>query len=316
MIIGVDIGGTATKLGLFSPEGELMEKWSIDTQIEVEGEKIIPNTAKSILDKLKEKKINQDEILAIGMGVPCPITKDGVIEKSVNLRWKTRRNVCKQLEELTGIMTFGGNDANLAALGEAFKGAAKNRDNVVMVTLGTGVGGGIICNGNLLYGAHGMAGEIGHLHTVDRDDLVCNCGSYGCLEQISSATGIVRLAKEVISKNAASSRLKEEEITAKLVFDSYKEGDELAGIVVDKFAKYLARELVNISMVVDPEIFVIGGGVSAAGEELLKPVISYYKEFMSFSLCDNNEFVLASLGNDAGIYGAAKLAMTGLKKRV
>lgn len=314
MIIGVDIGGTATKLGLFSEEGELIEKWSIDTDIEAEGEKIIPNTANSIFDKLKEKQIDKNKISAIGMGVPCPITRDGWIEISVNLRWKSRRNVCKELEKLTGIMTFGGNDANLAALGEAFKGAAKNRDNVVMITLGTGVGGGIICNGDLLFGAHGMAGEIGHLHTVDREDLICNCGSSGCLEQLSSATGIVRLAKELLESTEVTSLLRQEKsITSKSVFDAYKKGDELAGTVVDKFAKYLARELVNISMVVDPEIFVIGGGVSAAGEELLKPVIKYYKEFMSFSLCDNNEFVIATLGNDAGIYGAAKLAISNIK---
>lgn len=313
MIVGVDIGGTATKLGLFSMEGELIEKWSIDTDIEVEGEKIIPNTANSILDKLRERQIGKSEISAIGMGVPCPITKEGQVESSVNLRWKYRRNVCQELQNLTGIVTFGGNDANLAALGEAFKGAAKDKDNVVMITLGTGVGGGIICNGDLLFGAHGMAGEIGHLHTVDRDDLICNCGSYGCLEQLSSATGIVRMARELLGKTEQASLLRKEvSVTAKSVFDAYKQGDELAGEVVDKFAKYLARELVNISMVVDPEIFVIGGGVSAAGEELLKPVIKYYKEFMSFSLCDNNKFVLATLGNDAGIYGAAKLALDSL----
>lgn len=315
MIIGVDIGGTATKFGLFSMEGELIEKWSIDTVIEEEGEKIIPNVAASILSKLEERKMEKEEIVAVGMGVPCPITKKGVIERSVNLRWKTRRNVCDELEKLIGIRTFGGNDANLAALGEAYKGAARGRENVVMVTLGTGVGGGIICNGHLLFGAHGVAGEIGHMHTVDRDDLVCNCGAFGCLEQVSSATGIVRMAKEVIGRNDSPSLLRQGPVTAKLVFDAYKQNDELAGIVVDKFAKYLARELVNISMVVDPDIFVIGGGVSAAGEELLKPVIRYYKEYMSFSLCDNNEFVIATLGNDAGIFGAAKLALSNIQKK-
>lgn len=312
MIIGVDIGGTATKLGIFTEKGELIYKWSIDTIIAKTGEKIISNAADSILSVLREKGMEKEKIFAIGMGVPCPVTKDGIIESAANLGWSSRKNVSKEMSELTKIKTFAGNDANLAALGEAWKGAAKTRKNVVMVTLGTGVGGGIICNGQVLFGAHGMAGEIGHLHSVDREDLPCGCGAVGCLEQVSSATGIVKLAKETVNQSSKPSMLRKEELTAKEIFDAYKEKDELAAVVVDLFAKYLARALVNISMVVDPEIFVIGGGVSAAGEELLKPIVSYYRELMSFSLCDKNEFVLAALGNDAGIYGAARLAMDSL----
>lgn len=312
MIIGADIGGTATKLGIFTKNGELLHKWSIDTVITSTGEKIISNTAESIFSVLHAKGIEKERICGIGLGVPAPVTKDGVIESAVNLGWNSRRDVSKEMFELTKIKTFAGNDANLAALGEAWKGAAKTRKNVVMLTLGTGVGGGIICNGELLFGAHGMAGEIGHLHMEDREDLPCGCGSFGCLEQLSSATGIVNLAKYLMEQSQISSILDKNKVTAKDVFDAYKKKDELAAVVVDLFAKYLARALVNISMVVDPEIFVIGGGVSAAGEELLKPIIKYYKEFMSFSLCDNNEFVLAALGNDAGIYGAARLVISSL----
>lgn len=317
MIIGVDIGGTAIKLGLFSMKGELLDKWSINTDTGDDGKNVLPSVATAIINRLNEKKLSYKEILAIGIGVPCPITRDGDIVKSANLGWKKSKNVKKELAYALGTDfscgIYTGNDANVAALGEAFMGAAAGRENVVMVTLGTGVGGGIISGGSLIYGAHGMGGEIGHMHINDSETKTCGCGSKGCLEQMSSATGIVRLAKNLLEEYKEPSILRKQSISAKAVFDAYKENDFIARLVVDRFAKYLARALVNVSMIVDPDIFVIGGGVSAAGDCLLEPIKKYYKEFMSFSLCDHNEFVLATLGNDAGIVGAAKLAIDGIK---
>lgn len=313
MVIGIDIGGTTTKFGLFEPDGSLIDKWNIVTITDNAGKDILPNAAASILSKLVEKNVDKSEISAIGIGVPCPITRDGHINTSANLGWKEPKDVTKELESLTKIRSFGGNDANVAALGEAWLGAAKGYDNVVMVTLGTGVGGGIISNGNLLFGAHGMAGEIGHIHVEDNETQVCGCGAKGCLEQMSSATGIVRLAGKHLSGSNEDSLLRNCEVTAKAVFDAYKSGDKLAGKVVDEFARYLAIAFVDISMVVDPEVFVIGGGVSAAGVELVEPVRKYYQELITFGLCDDNKFVLAELGNDAGIYGAAKLAIDSMK---
>ncbi len=318
MVFGVDIGGTAIKIGLFSNKGELIQKWSIPTNIEDNGKYVIPDVADAIIDKVKEKNIGVDGLYAIGVGVPCPITKSGNIVKASNLGWNKEKNIVHELKACLGkygdTEIYAGNDANLAALGEAFIGAAKDRQNVVMVTLGTGVGGGIISNGNLIYGAHGMGGEIGHLHIDDNETQKCGCGARGCLEQISSATGIVRLAKKLLKEHKKSTILNPENLTAKDVFDALKKDDFIAKLVVDRFAECLARALVNVSMLVDPEIFVIGGGVSAAGKMLIEPIKKYYMEFMSFSLCDTNEFVLAKLGNDAGIVGAAKLALDGVRK--
>jgi len=318
MIFGVDIGGTSIKIGLFSNNGELMQKWSIPTNIENAGEYVISDAAKSIIDKVKEENIGIDGLYAIGVGVPCPVTKNGDIVSAANLGWNKEKNIIQELRTALGkygdTLIYAANDANVAVLSEAFIGAAKGRDNVVMITLGTGVGGGIISNGHLIYGAHGMGGEIGHLHINDNETEKCGCGAKGCLEQISSATGIVRLTKDLLKEYQEPTILQPDNLTAKDVFDAFKKGDFIAKIAIDKFSMYLARALVNVSMLVDPDIFVIGGGVSAAGEILIDSIQKYYKEFMSFSLCDNNEFVLAKLGNDAGIVGAAKLALDGAKK--
>ena len=241
------------------------------------------------------------------MGVPAPVTKDGVVFNTANLGWGYKE-VKRELEELTGIEAHIGNDANVAALGEMFKGAGKGYKNLIMVTLGTGVGGGIIIDEEILVGTHGAGAEIGHI-TVNNDEPEhCGCGRHGCLEMYSSATGIVRLAKRRLANNQDETMLKADGVTAKDVFDAVKAGDKVAIEIAEQFGTYLGHALSNIAVVTDPEIVVIGGGVSKAGEIILDFIEKPYREKMFFA---NQlvKFVLAELGNDAGIYGAAKLAL-------
>ena len=304
---GVDVGGTTVKMGLFQADGELLDKWEIKTRVENEGVEILPDIAKSMEEKIAEKGLDKADFVGIGMGIPAPVTKDGIVYATANLGWGYKE-VKRELEELTGLEAHIGNDANVAALGEMFKGAGKGYKNLIMVTLGTGVGGGIIVDEKILVGTHGAGAEIGHI-TVNYDETDhCGCGRCGCLEMYSSATGIVRLAKRRLANNQDATVLNAETVTAKDVFDAVKEGDKVAIEVAEQFGNYLGHALVNLAVVTDPEIVVIGGGVSKAGEVLLGYIEKPYKERMFFA---NQlvKFVLAELGNDAGIYGAAKLAL-------
>ena len=301
---GVDVGGTTVKLGLFTVEGELLDKWEIKTYTENEGESILTDVTKAIKEKITEKKLAADEICGIGVGVPAPVDKNGAIERAANVGWKAKE-IKKELEELTGYPCVIGNDANVAALGEMWKGGGRGYDSIVMVTLGTGVGGGVILQGKILTGCKGAGGEIGHMKVNMDETRVCGCGNKGCLEQYASATGIVNMAKENVPEG---SYLADKKVTAKAVFDGAKEGDAYCMKVVEKFGRYLGVALSNVAHVVDPEAFVIGGGVSAAGQILLDVVEKYYNENSMFAL-KNKSFHLAELGNDAGIYGAVRMVL-------
>ncbi|HOO26941.1 MAG TPA: ROK family glucokinase, partial [Lachnospiraceae bacterium] len=224
-----------------------------------------------------------------------------------NLGWPVM-NLENELWELTKLPVKAGNDANVAALGEMWKGGGKGYDDMVLVTLGTGVGGGIIVNGKILTGSNGAGGEIGHIHVEDEEAEACNCGNKGCLEQYTSATGIVRLANRKLAQTDAPSILRREEVTAKTVFDAVKENDTLAVEIAEEFGEYLGKGLAAIAGVSNPDIFVIGGGVSKAGEILISYIQKYYKKYV-FHASREAKFVLATLGNDAGIYGAAKLVL-------
>ena len=306
---GVDIGGTTCKLGLFETTGTLMEKWEIPTDTSSEGKNILPDIAKSLKEKMEEQIIGMEDIEGIGIGLPGPVRSDGVVPMCVNLGWKNK-NVAKEMEALMeGIKAKAANDANVAALGEMWQGGGTGCKNLVMVTLGTGVGGGIIVDGEIMPGSYGAGGEIGNI-TVNRNETVpCNCGRKGCLEQYASATGIARIAKEHLAKDHESSLLEEiGEITAKAVFDVYKNGDKTAEAIVEEFAQVLGYALSNLACVLDPEVFVIGGGVSKAGKPLLDAVEKYYRQ-AAFSSCDSIRFALAALGNDAGMYGCVKLIL-------
>lgn len=304
---GVDIGGTTVKMGLFTTEGDLLDKWEIKTRTENGGEAILPDIARSLQEKMEEKKIKELQMSGIGVGVPAPVGSDGVVKNTANLGWGYKE-VKKELEELTGQRVKVGNDANVAALGEMWLGAGKGQKNMVMITLGTGVGGGVIINGKPVVGAHGAGGEIGHICVNEKETISCGCGKKGCLEQYASATGIVRLAKERLAKDEDPSLLREGEVSAKAVFDALKEGDAVAEEIIEEFGQYLGHAMANVAVIVDPSVIVIGGGVSKAGEILLKYVEKSFKEREFFANA-GTKFVLATLGNDAGICGAAKLIL-------
>ena len=301
---GIDVGGTTVKMGLFTTEGELLDKWEIPTRKEDGGAYILNDVAASVEAKLAEKNIAKEDVAGAGIGVPGPTLDTGYVSICVNLGWKDK-NPANELSELLSIPVKAGNDANVAALGEMWKGGGEGYFDVVLLTLGTGVGGGIIIDGHAVVGAHGAGGEIGHITVRDDETEACGCGRKGCLEQYASATGLVRLAKRYFEKNTKNSILTGKEITAKEVFDAAKAGDAAALEITEGFGAYLGQALVNLAATVDPAVFVIGGGVSKAGDILLETVRKYFYDH-AFYGNQKTKITLATLGNDAGIYGAAK----------
>ena len=308
--IGIDIGGTTVKIGMFSTEGMLLEKWEIPTRKENDGAFILPDIAASIREKAAALQIPLSEFEGAGMGLPGPVLDSGYVEFCVNLGWKTMNPQHILSEMLDGMPVKSANDANVAALGEMWQGGGKGYKDMVMVTLGTGVGGGIILNGRIWAGMQGVGGEIGHIHIVEGEKEQCNCGGYGCLEQVASATGFARVARRLLAADESRpSSLREiENLTAKDVFDAAKAGDPLALESVDTSCYYLGWAMAGIAMVVDPQAFLIGGGVSKAGSFLIERIRKHY-DTMSPMATKKAGIVLATLGNDAGIYGAAKLVL-------
>ncbi len=310
-VFGVDVGGTTVKLGMFDGEGTLLDKWEIPTRTENSGENILPDIAQSIKAKMAEKTVEKEQVVGVGLGAPGPIDAAGTVYGAVNLGWGTFSISDTLSGLLEGMAVKAGNDANVAALGEMWKGGGQGCRNMVAVTLGTGVGGGIIVNGSMLTGAIGAGGEIGHIHMEDNETEPCGCGNTGCLEEYASATGVVRLAKRALQACDEPSVLREkplERISAKTVFDAVKEGDALAIKIAGQFGEYLGKGLAMIAGVTNPEMFVIGGGVSKAGEVLFDYIRPHFERTV-FKGCRNAKFALATLGNDAGIYGAAKLVL-------
>ncbi len=309
-VFGVDVGGTTVKLGFFDVEGNLLDKWEIPTRTANHGEMILPDIAESIRAKIAEKKVQKEDVAGVGLGAPGPINAEGTVFGAVNLGWGTF-SISDTLSKLLDLPVKAGNDANVAALGEMWKGGGQGCRNLVAVTLGTGVGGGIIVNGEILTGATGAGGEIGHIHVEDKETEVCGCGNTGCLEEYASATGVVRLAKRALLASDEPSVLRNKPvnyISAKTVFDAVKAGDALAIQIAEQFGEYLGKGLAVIAGVVNPEVFVIGGGVSRAGEVLFEYIKPHFDKTV-FKGCKNVAFALATLGNDAGIYGAAKLVL-------
>jgi len=305
---GVDVGGTTIKMGFFETDGKLLDKWEIKTNTENGGAEILSDIAKGIDNKLAQEGISKSEVQGVGVGVPGPVRGDGVVNRCVNLGWGTV-NVAEELGALTGLTVKVGNDANVAALGELWQGGAKGCKDAVMVTLGTGVGGGVIIDGKIVAGFHGAGGEIGHI-TVNPDEIeACNCGQYGCVEQYASATGIVRMAKRKLAKSDDATVLRNyDPLTAKDIFDEAKNGDEVAKELVDELGEILGSALSNLACVVNPEVIVIGGGVSKAGAILIDTVQDHFKENAFYALKETR-FALATLGNDAGMYGCMAMLL-------
>lgn len=308
-VFGIDVGGTSVKCGLFQTDGTLLDKWEIPTRTENGGSEILPDIAKSVKAKMGEKGIAADDVAGVGIDVPGPVNDKGELSIAVNLNWGYK-NIVKELSnELGGMAVKAANDANAAALGEMWAGGGKGSKNLVMVTLGTGVGGGIIVDGKMVAGANGAGGEIGHLNVCEDESEACNCGQHGCLEQYASATGVVRMAKCKLAKTTEETSLRKfEDLTAKDVFDEAKAGDKVALEIVDEVCEILGKALGKIACVVNPEVFVIGGGVSKAGQILIDTIKKYYVP-NTFSSCKDARFELASLGNDAGMYGCMCLVL-------
>ena len=304
---GVDVGGTTCKLGLFDANGTLLSKWEIKTNTEDCGSHILEDIATAVEGKMAECKIQKSDVLGVGIGVPGPVLDDGTVVKCVNLGWDVI-NVSELLGARLGLPVKAGNDANVAALGEMWLGGGKGYQNVVMLTLGTGVGGGIVIGGKIIAGAHGAGGEIGHIKMRDDETDVCGCGNKGCLEQYASATGIVRLAKQRLAKDDAPTCLRTGEVSAKTIFDGAKAGDAVCLELTETLGWMLGTACANISCVVNPEVFVIGGGVSKAGQILIDTVEKNFKK-RCFHACTGTKFALATLGNDAGIYGCVKMVL-------
>lgn len=308
IVLGIDVGGTTCKCGVFSISGELLYKDEIPTRKDEGGSLILSDIKAHIPDMLKTVKLKSDEVAGVGIGVPGAVKDDGTVNKCVNLGWGVF-NVAQTFSDMTGYRVKVGNDANMAALGEYWMGSAKEYSSSLLVTLGTGVGGGVIVDGKPLCGFNGAAAEIGHLPVVEDEKEYCNCGKKGCLEQVASATGIVKTATRMLNESDEPSALRDiPYISAKTVFDEAKDGDAIALKVVDYVCRYLGKGLACAAGMVDPEVISIGGGVSAAGEFLLSRVEKYYREYV-FHASRNTKIIRATLGNDAGMYGAAKLVL-------
>ena len=306
---GIDLGGTTAKIGLFTTSGALLEKWEVATDTSNAGEHILENLAAAVLGKMKEQSIQPEQVEGVGIGGPGPVLDSSIVPiVCANLGGWGERNVSAQLSGLLdGLKVLVGNDANVAALGEIWMGAAKGAKNAVMVTLGTGVGGGVVVNGKVIDGVHGAGGEIGHITVNRHETAVCGCGKRGCLEQYSSATGVVRCMKKLLDENPDTPCvLRGTEFAAKDVFDAARNGDALAAREVDEMSDTLGMALANIASTVDPEAFLVGGGVARAGDVLFAPLNKHFQEY-AFKSCRETPIKQASLGNDAGIYGAVRL---------
>ncbi len=305
---GIDLGGTTVKLAFFNTEGILLDKWEIPTVTENNGLQILPDIARSIENYLTSHFIAKEAIIGIGIGVPGPVDRNGVVNRCVNLGWDVF-NVEDSLSQLTGFPVKAGNDANVAALGECWKGSGQGYEDIVMVTLGTGVGGGIIIGGNIVCGAGGSAGEIGNMILNREEKEVHTSGAHGCVEQYCSATGVVRLANRYLAACDTSSVLRTRAtLSCKDVFDASAAGDLAAQAILEQFFALLGEFLANVCTVLDPEAVIIGGGVSKAGNILIEGMHPHFLKHV-FHASKGVQFKIAALGNDAGTYGAFRLAL-------
>ena len=307
---GVDIGGTTVKIGLFSVGGGLLEKWEIPTRTEDHGDHILPDVARSIEEKMAENRISANQGEGIGLGVPGPVGADSTVYKCINLGWGVF-NLKERMNELLPAIpnVAAGNDANVATLGELWQGGGKGYDSAVMFTLGTGVGGGVVIGGKIVAGANGGAGEVGHMTVEPNETVPCNCGKKGCLEQYASANGIVRMAKVMLEQCDTPSKLREmEKFTSKDICDLAREGEEMACSILERCGEYLGRAMSYVSCVTDPDVFIVGGGMSRAGTIITNAALKYYRK-NAIHVSTGTSIVIAELGNDAGIFGCVKMIL-------
>lgn len=313
-LLGIDLGGTTTKFAIMKPQGEIQQHWSIQTDVLNDGNNIIPNIIDSINHHLQLYQMSSKQFQGIGIGTPGSVDyQTGTVDSAFNLNWDRPMALKEQIELHTNIPVQVENDANVAALGERWLGAGKNSDNVAFVTLGTGVGGGIIINGQIIHGQGGSAGEIGHM-TINPQGYRCTCGKKGCLETVASATGIVHVARDYAQEYAGDSELKAsldngDDLTAKDVFDLAKQNDPLALKVTSAVCDQLGLALSIVAVTINPQYIIIGGGVSNAGDFLLQRVQESYNRYVFSSVKKTTTLTLATLGNEAGVIGAASLIL-------
>lgn len=307
-LVGVDIGGTAIKLAFVNEKGEIIRKWQMPTNKDAGGTFIPDEIADSIRLHMEELNEPFSKLIGLGVGAPAFIEMEtGFVHEAVNIGWE-RYSLKEKLESATKLRVVLDNDANVAALGELWKGAGSGAKNLLCLTLGTGIGGGVIVDGRICHGANGMAGEIGHYIAIPQGGVRCNCGKTGCIETIASATGIVRLALERLAQGEESILFQEKQVTARTVFQALEKGDKLATDVVEYAMEQLGLAIANLSSALNPERIIIGGGVSKAGEYLLAPLRRSFSTYALPRVQAGATFVLAELGNDAGVIGAAWLA--------
>ncbi|HEN6632718.1 TPA: ROK family glucokinase [Streptococcus agalactiae] len=313
-LLGIDLGGTTIKFGILTLEGEVQEKWAIETNTLENGRHIVSDIVESLKHRLSLYGLTKDDFLGIGMGSPGAVDRTSkTVTGAFNLNWADTQEVGSVIEKEVGIPFFIDNDANVAALGERWVGAGSNNPDVVFVTLGTGVGGGVIADGNLIHGVAGAGGEIGHMIVDPENGFTCTCGNKGCLETVASATGVVRVARQLAEQYEGSSAIKAaidngDTVTSKDIFIAAEDGDKFANSVVERVSRYLGLAAANISNILNPDSVVIGGGVSAAGEFLRSRVEKYFVTFAFPQVKKSTKIKIAELGNDAGIIGAASLA--------
>ncbi|HGI2942026.1 TPA: ROK family glucokinase [Streptococcus agalactiae] len=313
-LLGIDLGGTTIKFGILTLEGEVQEKWAIETNTLENGRHIVSDIVESLKHRLSLYGLTKDDFLGIGMGSPGAVDRTSkTVTGAFNLNWADTQEVGSVIEKEVGIPFFIDNDANVAALGERWVGAGANNPDVVFVTLGTGVGGGVIADGNLIHGVAGAGGEIGHMIVDPENGFTCPCGNKGCLETVASATGVVRVARQLAEQYEGSSAIKAaidngDTVTSKDIFIAAEDGDKFANSVVERVSRYLGLAAANISNILNPDSVVIGGGVSAAGEFLRSRVEKYFVTFAFPQVKKSTKIKIAELGNDAGIIGAASLA--------
>lgn len=313
-LLGIDLGGTIIKFGILTLEGEVQEKWAIETNTLENGRHIVSDIVESLKHRLSLYGLTKDDFLGIGMGSPGAVDRTSkTVTGAFNLNWADTQEVGSVIEKEVGIPFFIDNDANVAALGERWVGAGANNPDVVFVTLGTGVGGGVIADGNLIHGVAGAGGEIGHMIVDPENGFTCTCGNKGCLETVASATGVVRVARQLAEQYEGSSAIKAaidngDTVTSKDIFIAAEDGDKFANSVVERVSRYLGLAAANISNILNPDSVVIGGGVSAAGEFLRSRVEKYFVTFAFPQVKKSTKIKIAELGNDAGIIGAASLA--------
>lgn len=313
-LLGIDLGGTTIKFGILTLEGEVQEKWAIETNTLENGRHIVSDIVESLKHRLSLYGLTKDDFLGIGMGSPGAVDRTSkTVTGAFNLNWADTQEVGSVIEKEVGIPFFIDNDANVAALGERWVGAGANNPDVVFVTLGTGVGGGVIADGNLIHGVAGAGGEIGHMIVDPENGFTCTCGNKGCLETVASATGVVRVTRQLAEQYEGSSAIKAaidngDTVTSKDIFIAAEDGDKFANSVVERVSRYLGLAAANISNILNPDSVVIGGGVSAAGEFLRSRVEKYFVTFAFPQVKKSTKIKIAELGNDAGIIGAASLA--------